>query len=94
MQLIDAFVRNPVKVSVGVLLVALFGGMSVWTMPKQLTPDVENPVITVSTRWAGASPSEVEREIVLAQEEELKAVAGVNKMTSESSDSRLSLIHI
>ena len=87
MHLIETFVRNPVKVSVGVLLIVLFGGISVWTMPKQLTPDVQNPVITVSTRWPGASPMEVEREIVFAQEEELKAVPGVTKMTSECADS-------
>ncbi len=88
MSLIDAFVRNPVKVSVGVLLVVLFGVISLFKMPKQLAPDVENPVITISTRWPGASPAEVEREIILAQEEELKAVAGVTRMSSESSDSR------
>lgn len=88
MNLIDAFVRNPVKVSVGVLLVVLFGSISLKKMPKQMTPDVENPVITVSTRWPGASPAEVEREIILAQEEELKAVAGVTRMSSQSSDSR------
>lgn len=88
MNVIDACVRNPVKVSVGVLLVALFGGIAMVKMPKQLAPDVENPVITVSTRWPGASPAEVEREVVLAQEEELKAVAGVTRMSSESSDSR------
>ncbi len=88
MNLIESFVRNPVKVSVGVLLVVLFGAISLFSMPKQLTPDVENPVITVSTRWPGASPSEVEREIVLAQEEELKAVPGVTRMSSQSSDSR------
>ncbi|MFK7818878.1 MAG: efflux RND transporter permease subunit [Planctomycetaceae bacterium] len=88
MSLIESFVRNPVKVSVGVLLVVLFGAISLVKMPKQLTPDVENPVITISTRWPGASPAEVEREIILAQEEELKAVAGVNRMSSQSSDSR------
>lgn len=85
--MIESFVRNPVKVSVGVLLVVLFGGISIYTMPKQMTPDVENPVITVSTRWPGASPMEIEREIVFAQEEELKAVPGVKKMTSTCADS-------
>ena len=88
MNFIDACVRNPVKVSVGVLLVGLFGAIAMVKMPKQLAPDVENPVITVSTRWPGASPAEVEREIVFAQEEELKAVAGVTRMSSQSSDSR------
>lgn len=88
MQLVNAFVRHPVKVSVGVLLVALFGGIALARMPMQLTPEVDVPTLTVETRWPGASPQEVEREIVLEQEEQLKSVEGLRKMTSESSDSR------
>ncbi len=88
MQLIEWFVRNPVKVSVGVLLVALFGLIAVFRMPMQLVPEVQQPTISVSTRWPGASPQEVEREIVQEQEEELKGVEGMTKMTSSSYDSR------
>src|SRR3989304_4338921 len=87
MQLIDAFVRSPVKVSVGVLLVALFGYVALVRMPMQLTPEVQRPAITIQTTWPGASPQEVEQEIILEQEEQLKSVEGVTKMTSESMDS-------
>jgi HAE1 family hydrophobic/amphiphilic exporter-1 len=87
MTLIDAFVRNPVKVTVGVLLVALFGFVALDRMPMQLTPEVQTPTITVQTRWPGASPQEVEREIVMEQEEHLKSVEGITKMTSECADS-------
>jgi HAE1 family hydrophobic/amphiphilic exporter-1 len=93
MQLIDSFVRNPVKVTVGVLLVVLFGSIALSKMPKQLTPEVENPVLRIETRWPGASPKEIEREIVLEQEEQLKSVQGLIKMSSECMDSegRISL---
>ena len=74
MQLLDFFVRSPVKVSVGVLLLALFGYVSFLRMPMQLTPEVQTPTITIETHWPGASPQEVEREIVLEQEEFLKSV--------------------
>ncbi|MHB8957285.1 MAG: efflux RND transporter permease subunit [Pirellulaceae bacterium] len=87
MQLIEAFVRNPVKISVGVLLVALFGFIALVRMPMQLTPEVEIPKISISTRWPGASPGEVEREIVQEQEEQLQSVEGVTKMTSSCGDS-------
>ncbi len=87
MNFIDSFVRNPVKVSVGVLLVALFGVIALLRMPMQLTPEVQTPTITISTRWPGASPQEVEQEIVIEQEEQLKGVEGVSKMSSESIDS-------
>lgn len=81
------FIHNPVKVSVGVLLVALFGSISLVTMPKQLIPAVQNPVLSVETRWPGASPQEIEREIVQEQEEQLAAIEGLVKMTSRCRDS-------
>lgn len=87
MQLIEAFVRNPVKVSVGVLLVALFGFIALLQLPKQLTPEVEIPKISIETRWPGASPEEVEREIVQEQEEQLQSVEGVTKMSAECANS-------
>ncbi|RUL89128.1 efflux RND transporter permease subunit [Tautonia sociabilis] len=87
-DLIAACVSNKVKVAVGVLLVALFGSIALLTMPTQLTPEVQVPTITVETRWPGASPQEVERQIVLEQEEQLKSVEGVVEMTSEATDSR------
>lgn len=88
MTLIDSFVRNPVKVSVGVLLVALFGLVALTRMPMQLTPEVQTPTITVETRWPGASPQEVEREIIIDQEEQLKSVESITKLSSESADSK------
>ena len=87
MTLIQSFIHNPVKVTVGVLIVALFGVISLLRMPMQLTPEVQIPTITVTTRWPGASPQEIEREIVREQEEFLQSVEGVTKMTSESQDS-------
>ncbi len=87
MELIQSFIRNPVKISVGVLLTVMFGAISLLTIPKQLTPDVQNPVLTVETRWPGASPQEVEREIVQEQEEQLQSTEGLIKMTSECMDS-------
>ena len=87
MNLINSFVHSPIKVSVGVLLLALFGTIALFSMPMQLTPEVQTPMITVTTRWPGASPQEVEREIVIEQEEQLKSTENLVKLSSESSDS-------
>ncbi|PQO25922.1 AcrB/AcrD/AcrF family protein [Blastopirellula marina] len=86
--MIQFFLNNPVKVSVGVLLVALFGVVALMRMPMALTPEVETPTISIETKWPGASPQEIEQEIVVEQEEQLKSVEGISKMTSESSDSQ------
>jgi len=88
MHLISAFIENPVKVSVAVILLAMFGLIALWRMPMQLAPDVTRPLVTITTVWPGASPHEIETEIINEQEEQLRSVEGVIKMTSESSDSQ------
>ncbi|MDV2503338.1 MAG: efflux RND transporter permease subunit [bacterium] len=91
MRLIDRSIRYPISVTVGVLLLALFGAVALMRIPVQLTPTVEKPEITVDTRWPGASPQEVEREIVEEQEEQLKSIEGLKRLTSESQDGRGSI---
>jgi len=87
MNLVAACVANPVKVAVGVILVTLFGVLALVSMPVQLTPEVQIPTITVESLWRGASPQEIERELVQPLEEQLRSVEGLVKLSSESSDS-------
>ena len=87
MPIIRFAIDNPVKVSVGVILLVLFGILSVFRIPVQLTPDVDQPIVTVSTRWPGASVEEIAREVVERQEEKLKGVSNLRKMTSTSNES-------
>lgn len=75
-------IDNPVKVAVGVILLMLFGLLAVVSIPVQLTPNVDPTVITVSTDWTGKSPEEIEREIIEEQEDVLKNISGLVKMTA------------
>ena len=88
MKIVDSAIKRPVSVIVGVLFIALFGLLSLFRIPVQLTPDVDRPIITVTTAWPGASPEEIEQEIIQRQEEQLKSVEGLVQMTSDSNDSR------
>lgn len=87
MKIVESAIRYPVTVAVGALLLILFGSIAVFKLPIQLTPDIDRPVVNVTTVWAGASPVEMEQEIVEKQEEQLKNVEGLVRMTSESRDS-------
>jgi HAE1 family hydrophobic/amphiphilic exporter-1 len=87
MSLVTSSIRFPVTVAVGVMIAFLGGFLALTGVPVQLTPDVDRPVINVTTTWAGASPEEIEKEIIEEQEEYLKSVEGVIKMESESHDS-------
>lgn len=86
MHPISWFIENPVKVAVGIILVTLFGTIAMFNMPMQLTPNVERPTLSVSAQWPGASPQEIEKEIVSELEERLTSVQGLTKMNSSCGD--------
>ena len=74
MGIIRFAIRNPITVAVGVILASLFGLVSLRFVPVQLTPTVDTPQVTVFTSWPGASPLEIEREIIDEQEDQLKSL--------------------
>ncbi|MBW1981053.1 MAG: efflux RND transporter permease subunit [Deltaproteobacteria bacterium] len=84
MKVVDASIKNPITVAVGVILLVMFGLIALFRIPVQLTPNVDKAEITVNTMWPGASPQEVEREIIDEQEDVLKSVEGLVEMKSES----------
>jgi HAE1 family hydrophobic/amphiphilic exporter-1 len=86
MKIVRTAIRSPVKTAVGAILIVLFGTIALLRIPFQLTPTMEEPQVMVSTFWPGASPMEVEREIIDKQEEQLKSLEGLEKMESSSSD--------
>ncbi len=84
MNLIRLAIERPIAVVAAVLMVIMFGLLALQTIPIQLTPDVRRPVITITTYWAGAAPAEVEREIIIRQEEVLTGITGLEEMLSQA----------
>ncbi len=85
MKIIQDSIQYPVTTAVGVILLALFGGLALYRIPIQLTPTVDKPQIRVITLWPGALPLEVERQIIQEQEDQLKALEGLESIESTSS---------
>ena len=86
MNLIKASIDRPIAVVSAVIMVVLFGYLALQTIPIQLAPDVNRPVITVNTSWRGAAPAEIEREVTNRQEEVLKGISGLKTIKSKSSN--------
>ncbi|MBW2484401.1 MAG: efflux RND transporter permease subunit [Deltaproteobacteria bacterium] len=84
MDIVSFSIKKPVTILVGIILVILFGVISLQTLPYQLSPTVVEPVITVTTTWRGATPYEMEREIIEEQEKTLKGIPGLTEMESEA----------
>ncbi len=85
MQLTKSGLSNPVAVAVGCILLVIFGLLSLYRLPIQLTPDIERPSISSSTAWRAAAPEEIESEIIEPQEDQLRDVPGLQRMTATAS---------
>ena len=86
MDLIKFSIKNPVTIIVSVLIVVMFGFISLDKLPYQLTPNVTKPEIKITTMWGGATPYEIEREIIEEQEDVLKSLNNLLEYESSSKD--------
>ncbi len=77
--------EKPVIMTVGIIIVCLFGLSALFRVPIQLIPDLDPRVISVNTRWPGASPQDIEKEILVEQEEFLRNVTGLERLDSTAS---------
>lgn len=74
--------RNGVGVAVVVLIVTIFGLISLTRVPIQMTPDLTTQTVSVQTSWPGATPQDVEQQILTEQEKYLRSIPDLDKMTS------------
>jgi HAE1 family hydrophobic/amphiphilic exporter-1 len=88
MDIIKTCIEKRVGVFVGIIMVVLFGWIGLLRMPYQLSPTVIEPEISVSTSWPGATPYEVERDIIEEQEKVLKGIPNLIEMESSSFNSQ------
>lgn len=91
-QLTQASLKNRVAVAVAVLLVAIFGYLSLIRLPIQLAPNVERPAIGINTSWRGAAPEEMEAEILEPQEKVFQGLPGLTQMSSSASPGNSSIV--
>jgi multidrug efflux pump subunit AcrB len=75
-------IERPVILAVGILILTLFGVLSVFNVPIQMIPDLDARIITIRTAWPGAAPQDVEKEILVEQEKYLSRIPGLERMVS------------
>ncbi|WP_440875515.1 efflux RND transporter permease subunit [Thalassotalea sp. PLHSN55] len=74
--------KNPAAIIVIVALIMVFGLLSVFKLPIQLTPDIEQPQINIFTGWRSAAPAELESVIIEPLENVVKNTQGVTRVTT------------
>lgn len=78
-------IKHPIQVAVIALLMCVIGVVSAIRIPVQMIPDLDVRTISVVTRWPGATPQDIEKEILIEQEDYLQNVPGLHRMISSAS---------
>ena len=87
-SLIKLAIERPVAVMAVMILTVMFGVVSSQIIPIQMSPDIEKPILQVRINWSGASPEDVDREIVSRLETELSGLNGGEDINSRSDTGR------
>ena len=80
----ERIVRHGTLMTVVVLIITLLGVLAALRIPVQMIPDLEVRTISVVTSWPGATPQDVEKEILIEQEEYLRNLPNLRRMTSSA----------
>lgn len=91
MTLSDLSVRRPVLATVFSLLIIAFGAIAFTNLPLRELPDVDQPVVSISVAYPGASAQVVETQITRVIEDQLSGIDGVDAITANSRDGRSSI---
>jgi len=86
MKLSEVSIQRPVFATVMSLAIILFGVIAFTRLPVREYPDIDPPVVSVTTFYRGASPSVVETEITDVLEEQLATLEGVKRIESSSQE--------
>ncbi len=77
-------IDNRTSIFVLTAIITLCGIFSYMSLPKEKFPDIVIPTIYVSTFYPGTSPADMENLVTKPLEKQIKSIAGVKKLTSNS----------
>ncbi|MCW8332621.1 vibriobactin export RND transporter permease subunit VexH [Vibrio paucivorans] len=94
MLLSDVSVKRPIAAIVLSLLLCVFGIVSFTQLSVREMPDIESPVVSINTRYEGASATIIESQITSVLEEQLSGISGVDEIssTTRNSMSRIQIV--
>jgi multidrug efflux pump len=84
MKLSDISIHRPVFATVVSLLLIVLGVISFTRLPLRELPDIDPPVVSISTTYTGASAAVMETRVTKVLEDAVSGIEGVDTITSES----------
>jgi multidrug efflux pump subunit AcrB len=84
---LNFFVTRFRVVGLLIILITAWGLYSFFKLPRESNPEVKIPIAVITDVFPGASPSDVEELVTKKIETDISGVAGINKITSNSTNS-------
>ncbi len=85
-KLFNFFFLKPIPAFVWILLLFSAGLIAYQSMIKESLPDLEIPQAYITTKWPGATPAMVEKEVTRPLEQQIKGMKGLKQMFSASQE--------
>jgi multidrug efflux pump len=92
-KLAEVCIDRPVLATVMSLVITLFGLLALGRLPNRELPNVDPPIVSVTTVYPGAAPEVVETSVTDPIEDQVNGIEGVKRLTSLSRE-QVSLITI
>ena len=92
MALIRFSINNPLITNLSLVIVVILGVLSWNAMPQEMFPALELDAVSVSVKFEGASPEEVERQVIIPIEEQFEGMPEIDVMNSTSNEGLGSVI--
>ena len=86
MWISDLAIRRPIVAVVAMLVLVLGGLVALRNLETDEWPDVQAPMVTVTVPYPGATPAQVERELLRPLEERVRGVAGLKQLKGTAGD--------
>jgi multidrug efflux pump len=88
MTISELAIRRPVLALVANLLLIAFGMVAFTQLPLRELPDVDPPIVSITTTYRGASADVVETQITQLIEDQLSGIEGLDLIEASSADGR------
>ncbi|MDU0354173.1 efflux RND transporter permease subunit [Paraglaciecola aquimarina] len=87
------WIRNPIAANLAMLILIVAGSMAyMLTIEKEPFPTVRLPIMDVRMTWRGASPRDIEDQLVVRFEEAVKNVEGIKSVVSNAFEGRAHVV--
>lgn len=90
--MIEKVFNKPITILMLILTIIIFGIISIYNIPVTLLPEIEEPIISVITRYHGISADQIEKIITKPIENSISIISGIKELRSISEEGKSTVV--